>query len=134
MTEADAAADEPLDNAAADAALAGPPGADGDGELDLVAEDPVVFATWSDNATAPQLVWDVGADGLLVHSIAVADAVPEHGVEDKPAEFALSPLETPATPLSVYVPASSDLRVPANAGAFARLSPSARGGPSWWAF
>ena len=75
---------------------------------------------WSGTATAPQLVWGVGADGLLVHRIAVADAVPEHGVESKQAEFALSPLETPAKSLSVHV----NLRVPANTGAFARLSPT----------
>ena len=129
-TEADAAAAEHLDDAAGGTAPADQHDADGTGELELVAADPVVFATWHDDASAPQLVWDVGADGLLVHSIAVADAVPEHGVEDKPpSEFALSPLETPATSLSVYVPASSDLRVPANAGAFARLSPTERS--SW---
>jgi hypothetical protein len=92
-----------------------------------------VFATWSDTASAPQLVWDVGADGLLVHSIAVTDAVPEHGVESKQAELGLSPLETAATALSVYVAASSDLRVPATAGAFAGSHrPSARGGLHPW--
>jgi hypothetical protein len=61
-------------------------------------------------------VWDVGADGLLVHTIATADAVPQHGTVPESADFALSPLETPTTSLSVYVPESSDLRVPANSG------------------
>jgi hypothetical protein len=127
--DTDAAADGALDDASAGTVPADSPAADSDGELELVPADPVVFATWSDTASAPLLVWDVGADGLLVHSIAVADAVPEHGVESKQAEFGLSPLETAATALSVYVPASSDLRVPATAGAFARLSPTER---SWW--
>jgi hypothetical protein len=127
--DTDTAADGALDDASAGTAPEDSPAADSGGELELVPADPVVFATWSDTASAPQLVWDVGADGLLVHSIAVPDAVPEHGVEGEQAEFGLSPLETAATTLSVYVPASSDLRVPATAGAFARLSPTER---SYW--